>query len=144
MRFQAPSAVEQIVFVFISLVERVEPLTHDDVASGARAAHVARVLDVDVVFQQHFANGAACSSLQFNALRAEFGMGQDFDDRHLDVLDVLSSQGMLNASVHALCGKGFGAFGQCFGGGFDGNRVFEFFSFQRGDHQRINACTVFG
>ena len=118
--FQAPRTVQQIVFVFVCFVERVKPLAHDDVARGARAAHVTSMFDVDVVFQQHFANGAAGGSVQLCALWAEFGMGQDFDDRHLDVLDILSGQGVLNASVHALRGEGFGAFGKGLGGGFNG------------------------
>jgi hypothetical protein len=40
------------------------------------------MLDIDVVFQQDFTNGAACSRLQFCPSWAEFSMGHYFDDWH--------------------------------------------------------------
>ena len=55
---------------------------HDHVAGGAGAAHVAGVLDVDVVVQQRLADRGAGRRADLGALRAVFGVRQDFDDGH--------------------------------------------------------------
>ena len=79
---QAPSTVQQIFFVFIELIKRCKTLTHDDVAGGASAAHVAGVFDVDVVLKQGFADAVTNIGFDLCALRADFDMGEDFDDGH--------------------------------------------------------------
>ena len=94
VRLQAPGAVEQVFLVLVHLVERAEALAHDHVAGGAGAAHVAGVLDVDVVVQQRLADRGAGGRLDLGALRAVLGMGQDLDDGHgSDGLDVLARPG---------------------------------------------------
>jgi hypothetical protein len=79
---QSPRAIKQIFFVFIELIERVEALSHDNVAGSTGAAHVAGVLDVDAVLQQHLANAVARIGFDFCAVGADFYMGEDFDDGH--------------------------------------------------------------
>ena len=59
VRLQAPSTVEQVFFCFFGFVQAVEALAHNDVASGASAAHVAGVLNVDFVVEQGFTNAGA-------------------------------------------------------------------------------------
>jgi len=125
---QAPGAVQQVFFGFFDLVQAAAPLAHDHVAGGAGAAHVAGVLDGDAVFEQGLADAAAGAGLDAGALGAELVVGQDADLGHgamgmggrgsaLKAADVLSGQGLLDALVHALGGKGLGALGQRVGGG---------------------------
>jgi hypothetical protein len=125
VRLQTPGAVEQILFGFVQLAETLEALAHHHMAGGAGAAHVAGVLDLDVVFEQRFADGCAGWRADAGTLGAVFGMGKDFDRGHVvfwvfsDFFDFATRQGLLDAAVHALCGKRFGTLGQGLGGGFN-------------------------
>ena len=69
----------------------LKALTHDHVAGSTRAAHVAGVLDVDLVVQQCFADRGASGRSDLSAFGAVFRMRQDFDNRHVigSILDVL-------------------------------------------------------
>ena len=80
--FQTPSAIQQIVFLFVRFAQRFESLSHDDVASGAGAAHVTGVLDVDFVVQQGFANRRASRRCDGRAIRAIFRVGKDGNGCH--------------------------------------------------------------
>jgi hypothetical protein len=52
------------------------------VASGAGAAHVAGMFNVDFVFQQSFANAGASWGRNLCAFGAVFSMWQNFNDWH--------------------------------------------------------------
>jgi hypothetical protein len=52
------------------------------VAGGAGAAHVAGVFDVDVIFQQRFADAVANIGFDLRALWADFVVREDSDDGH--------------------------------------------------------------
>jgi hypothetical protein len=79
---QAPGAVQQVVFGLICGIQAGQALAHDDVAGGAGAAHVAGVLDGDVVFQQGLAQRCAGAGANFGTGGAVFGVGQYFDNGH--------------------------------------------------------------
>ena len=79
---QAPGAVQQVVFGLICGIQAGQALAHDDVAGSAGAAHVAGVLDGDVVFQQGLTQRSAGAGADFGPGRTVFGVGQDFDDGH--------------------------------------------------------------
>ena len=79
---QPPSAIKQVLFTFIEFVERRKAFAHDNVAGRAGATHVAGVLDVDVVFQQGFADGGSGWGAHFRALRAILGVRKNSDDGH--------------------------------------------------------------
>src|ERR1700710_746270 len=82
LRLQAPGAVEQVFLALLRLVERLQPAPHDHVAGGAGAAHLAGVLDVDVVVEQGLADRGAGRRADLGALRAVLGMGKDLDRGH--------------------------------------------------------------
>jgi hypothetical protein len=56
------------------------------VASGASAAHVAGMFNVDFVFQQSFTNTGARGRRNLCALRAVFSVRQNFNNWHFDFL----------------------------------------------------------
>jgi hypothetical protein len=85
-RAEPPGFVEHIFFVFIQFIERIKPLAHDDVASGAGADHLARVLNFNVVLEQVFADAHALLGLDACALRAEFWVGEDGNGWHIKLL----------------------------------------------------------
>ena len=70
MRFQAPGFIQQIVFFVARWVERFKAFPNNHVTSRASAGLIASVVYVDVVGQQHVANGLAAVGLDGDALRA--------------------------------------------------------------------------
>ena len=76
MRFQAPGFIQQIVFLIARWIQRFRALPNNDVAGGASAGLIARVVYVDVVIEQHVANGVATIGLYGGAIGAEFDVGQ--------------------------------------------------------------------
>jgi hypothetical protein len=80
---QAPSTVKQVFFSFFGFVQAVQALSHNDVARGAGAAHVAGVLDVDFVVEQGFAYAGARRCRNLSAFWAVFGVRQNFDNWHM-------------------------------------------------------------
>jgi hypothetical protein len=80
---QTPGAVEQVFFSFFRLIQAAKTLAHDHVTGGASAAHVAGVLDVDVVVEQGLADAGARRRCDFCASRTVFRMRQYFDDGHI-------------------------------------------------------------
>ena len=56
---QSPSAVEQIFFALIHIVERLEAFANDDMACGTGTAQIAGMLDINFMVQERFANRSA-------------------------------------------------------------------------------------
>src|SRR5207244_3583676 len=75
-RFQAPRLVEQVFLFLFGRYERVEPRTQDHVAGRAGAGLLARMLDIDVVFQEHIAERHPGFRVDLRAFRAQGRMGQ--------------------------------------------------------------------
>jgi hypothetical protein len=76
MRFQAPGFIQQIVFFIARWVQRFKAFPNNDVAGGASAGLIASVVYVDVVIEQHIANGLAAFGLNGGAIWAKFDVGQ--------------------------------------------------------------------
>ena len=83
VRLQAPSTVKQVFFRFFCFVQAVQALTHNDVASGAGATHVAGMLNVDFVVEQGFANAGAGRRSNLSAFWAIFSVRQNFNNWHV-------------------------------------------------------------
>ena len=76
MRFQAPGFIKQIVFFIAGWVQRFKALPNNHVAGGASAGLITSVVYVDVVIEQHIANGLAAVGLNGGAIWAQFDVGQ--------------------------------------------------------------------
>lgn len=73
LRFEPPRAIEKIFLGFASLVQGFKSLTHDAMAGGAGAAHVARMFYFNPKGKQSLTDRGADPNLQHGAFGRQFG-----------------------------------------------------------------------
>ncbi|MPM57347.1 hypothetical protein SDC9_104169 [bioreactor metagenome] len=128
LRLQAPGLVEQVLFLFLRLVQGVEALLDDDMAGRAGAAHITGMLDIDAVVQHGFTDRSADGSFDLCTVGAVLGVRKNFDDGHCSVyelngVDTLASQRLLDAAIHAFGRKRLGSLGQGLRRAFHNGRI---------------------